>query len=396
MEDEEALLQGGTANPDVQVEVEDEIQDWRNLSKVKDTSLPKRGEKDYEPDGTDVQKRILQDSRDSMFDALAGPRGHVLKQHVRAVWIPSVRRALIEKPKGSFLQTCGIVDSSNKCWLTPEEFCYLAERGTVEPWFEDKDVPMSIQAVYACCFEDEDEIDEYHVYAYLKRHGFIVMRNDPARQTDQAAITQPSSSLLDFSVVRKLYGNFVRILTKSRIFTSINSWLTRIGLNSFSPFHPSHFQSTKYTNYTQIYNSIKLIPFYKIKDQQKSSEVPSSSPSPSITFDIWKPDPKFSKKSPPTPDFQVLVRNTNKYSFPTLSQLRSIFQGTNIKKGKDVEERQQQRRLKEGYRYVLIALIDYGIINFVKVSEADFGSENVWYVPSPKDSKPKHRKKFNK
>lgn len=31
--------------------------------------------------------------------------------------------------------------------------------------------------------------------------------------------------------------------------------------------------------------------------------------------------------------------------------------------------------------------MDNGLISFVKMSEADFGSENVWYTPSPQ-SKP--------
>lgn len=395
MEDEEVLLQGGSINPDVQVEIEDEIQDWRNLSKVKDTSLPKRGEKDYEPDGTDIQLKILQDSRDSMFAALAGNRGHVLKQHVKAVWIPSVRKALIEKPKGSFLQTCGVVDSNNKCWLSAEEFCYLAERGTVEPWFESKDVPMSIQAVYACCFENEDEIDEYHVYSYLKRHGFIVMRNDPTRYESKIENIKVNP-LVDLSIFKNLYNRIITLWTNSPIINKINTFLQNWGIQSFPSFHPSHFTSSKYINYTQIYNSIKLIPFHKVKDQQQQ-ETPSPSSKISLTFDIWKPDPKFSKKTPPPPDFQVIVKNTNKYNLPTLSQLREIFSNTQYKdKNKNFDEQQQQKRLKNGYRYILIAMIDYGIINFVKVSEADFGSEDVWYIPSAKDFKPKQRKKFNK
>jgi len=394
MEDEEALLQGGAANPDVQVEVEDEIQDWRNLSKVKDSSLPKRGEKDYEPDGTEVQQKVLQDSRDSMFDALSGARGHVIKQYVRAVWIPSVRRALIEKPKGSFLQTCGVVDSSNRCWLRPEEFCYLAERGTVEPWFEEKDIAMSIQAVYAACFVDEDEIDEYHVYSYLKRHGFIVMKHDETKEAhDVIRKDSLSLSLFNLNVIKNLYTNILQKITQSYLFQTLSSWSQRIGILSFPSFHPSHFTTSKYINYSQIYNSIKLIPFHKIKDQSHSEyQHEDSIP---ITFDVWKPDPKFSKKSPPTPHFQVIVRNTNKYNMPTLSQFREIFSKTKVQ-GQDQDESQQQKRLKNGYRYILLATIDYGIINFVKVSEADFGSEDVWFIPSANDHKPKQRKKFNK
>lgn len=393
MEDEESLLQG-VNNPDVQVEVEDEIQDWRNLSKVKDNALPKRGEKDYEPDGTDYQQQVLEDSRNSMYAALSGDRGHVIKQHVRAVWIPSVRRGLIEKPKGSFLQTCGVVDSQNKCWLRPEEFCYLAERGTIEPWFEGKDVAMSIQAVYACCFQDEDEIDEYHVYAYLKRHGFIVMRPDPSKGSEEQVI-RSNVNIVQVGMIRRLYSQVLSILTNSKIFKLINKWTTRLGIQSYPSFHPLHFFTTKYTNYSQIYNSIKLIPFHSPATPSESS-TPSTTTQPlEITFNIWKPSPQFRKTAPPPPNFQVLVRNTNKYSFPTLSQLRSLISRTNYL-GKDAPlDENQQRRLKNGYGYVLMAIVDYGIVNFVKVSEAGFGDENVWHVPQAgKNNVKKSGKKF--
>ena len=60
---------------------------------------------------------------------------------------------------------------------------------------------------------------------------------------------------------------------------------------------------------------------------------------------------------------------------------------------------QQTRRLKAGYRSFILAIMDNGLITFVKMSEADFGSENVWYsanTQSKLDRKwRKHKKNFS-
>ncbi|CCH43287.1 putative tRNA-splicing endonuclease subunit [Wickerhamomyces ciferrii] len=384
MEDEEALLTS-TANPDTQIEFEDEIQDWRNLTKIKDTSLPKRGEKDYEPDGTNLQNSVLEESRNSMFDALAGDRSHVVKQHVKAIWISSQKRGLITKPKGSFLQTCGVIDSENKCWLRPEEFCYLAERGSIEPWFEDKDLAMSIEACYAYCFDNDDEIDEYHVYSYLKRHGFIVMKNEEQRIIPKLQTISP---------MKRVYSQLLKWIN---YFTLPNLITNLFGHKPYPFFQNLNFTSKKFTSYSQIYNSIKLIPF-------RSHSTPSTQPQPQSsstqsklipTFNIWKPSPNFSKKSPPLPNFQILVQNVNKYKLPTLKQLHDLINSTNYQNKHHIDS-DQSKRLKNGYGFVLIATVDYGIINIVKLSEADFGNENVWYVPGPKPQNKKNNGKNNK
>lgn len=54
-------------------DIEDDIQDWNALNKLTKNSevIPKRGEKDFEPDGTSVQSSLLDDSRNAMYQALS-------------------------------------------------------------------------------------------------------------------------------------------------------------------------------------------------------------------------------------------------------------------------------------------------------------------------------------
>lgn len=390
MEDEEDMILGasavgtvGAVVADVEVDEEDEVQDWSNLTKTQnskaDHALPKRGEKDYEPDGTEVQNDQLKKSRDAMFDALEGPRGHVVKQNVRAIWMDSLNKGLIRKPKGSFLQTVGIVDKEQNCWLNAEEFVYLSERGTIEPWFEKKDLAMDLQSVYAQCFNNEDEIDEYQVYSHLKRHGYIVSRckNDVIEKFNRE---KPS-------LISQLISNFLN----SKIITLISSCLRKFNLVSYTPFHDLHFITSRYFNYSQIFNSLKLIP---ARISKNDSEI-----SLSITFNVWKPNPQFSKKNPPLPNFQMIVRNVNKYNLPTLTEINSVFDRTEIiTKTENNSKLSQMNKLKNGKESVILALIDYGVISFVKFSRGSFNEENMWYlggIPSEKDFK-KSNKKFTK
>ena len=176
---------------------EDELEkDWSEIIKLNKKNpqmiIPKRGEKDYEPDGTDIQELLLYKARKSMFEALSNSaRGTTIKNQVKAVYDFTKHKALVLNPKGSFLQTMGHVTHNGEYWLDFMEFLYLAERGTITPYclksnsiplnnnlsqHDDNDtnlLPLSIEDLYAF-FKTQREIDEFSVYAHLKRLGFIV------------------------------------------------------------------------------------------------------------------------------------------------------------------------------------------------------------------------------
>ena len=114
-------------------EDEDEItQDWSQLAKLAKKSLkstiPKRGEKEYGPDGTNVQENLLFNARKAMFETLFNSiRGSTLKNQVKAYYVKEKHEAVVLTPKGNFLQTVGKVDKLGKCWIHFIEFLYLAE-----------------------------------------------------------------------------------------------------------------------------------------------------------------------------------------------------------------------------------------------------------------------------
>lgn len=427
--------EGLNSRPDVvsnsDLEDDEIIQDWSQAAtlSIRSSTLPKSGEKDYEPDGTNTQELLLYRARKAMFETLShSPRGTVLKNQVKAYYDPEVHRALIFQPKGNFLQTMGKSQRDATVWLEFHEFLYLAERGTVTPFYMMKEIdwrihelPLSIEDLYLL-FKSRQELDHFFVYAHLKRLGFIVT---PCRsQIDSFYAPQERSNKLTFS------------LRDCHIFLH---W--RRSLHNMIFLNPWSFCVIKYISTPQIYQSLnQLVPFYRApkteQDLRSRGPMFRETSNLTISLNVWKPRADFKKKNPGLPDYQVVVYNKNdcEQHFPTYSDFRGIFNSLDYKfeflseidnwnwdehsyhdgklrseilantkpkdspkcgsekkpqkmrprkKNKSRSPRAMQKnRLKHGYRSFLLAVMDDGVISFVRISESDFGSENVWYTPN--------------
>ncbi|KAI9748415.1 MAG: tRNA-splicing endonuclease subunit sen54, partial [Candelina submexicana] len=201
-------------------DLSDETQDFRfltNLSHLSTPSqpptLPKRGLKDFEPNPTLHQTTTLAASRKAMHLALSHPRFHTPKNHILATYHPAKNLCYVRKPKGPHFRTIGRGEAGGGggVWLLPEESIWLCERGGLDVRWpssstdedcgeggegeggdegggleeeeednDDEGLPMSLQAVYACMLEEDEEsglsLERYTVYAGLKRSGYSVLR----------------------------------------------------------------------------------------------------------------------------------------------------------------------------------------------------------------------------
>ena len=113
-------------------EDEDQLQDWNSVLGGK--SLPKRGEKEFGPDGTETQSDNLSHARNAMYRALETPRGHYLKHKLEAIWMPDRQMAIITAAKGGYFKDLGRQTSFGHrqvIWLTGVEVTYLVERGSM-------------------------------------------------------------------------------------------------------------------------------------------------------------------------------------------------------------------------------------------------------------------------
>ncbi|CAR26005.1 ZYRO0A13332p [Zygosaccharomyces rouxii] len=437
--DEEQDIRLDTA-PDSDLEDDELIQDWSQAAQlsIRSSTLPKRGEKDYEPDGTNVQELLLYRARKAMFDTLSNSaRGSVVKNLVKAYYDPHEHKALVLRPKGNFLHTLGKMHRDGTVWLEFHEFVYLAERGSITPFYKmdgidwiNQELPLTIEDLYML-FKSQEELDTFFVFEHLKRLGFIVM---------------PTNNSLDSFFEPKVGKNSGQAL--SNTWNLLPEWRKTIHNTIF--YSPWKFWLNRYTSNPQIYQSLnQLIPSYRAprtEEELRRTRFGSMTKKPSafpISLNVWKPRTDFKKKSPGIPDFQVVIYNKNdpNQHFPTYHELQEIFQyldykfeflseiddkwdwddhsyhdgklrsqtvanvksknagvAADSKKSQKVKPKrkpkpksprvQQKIRLKNGFRSFLLAVMDDGMISFIKISETDFGSENVWYVPQLTTKKP--------
>ncbi|CAH2353236.1 tRNA-splicing endonuclease subunit Sen54p [[Candida] railenensis] len=331
----------------------DAIQDWKILTQ---DVVPKRGDKDFAPDGTLVQSQLLEDSRNAMYAALAVRRGHTIKQELVAIWYPERKEAYVPHLRGPYFKDIGRPSSSpsNKiqaAWLNPIETVYLCERGSVRIFlhndsyeryktrilqnyiqkeksqgqgnnFDDDDdeqfdfesnlVSLSLAHLYALAFShDSTLVGKYQVYSYLKRLGYLVLdfKDSTTRQLDEYhKLVENKANESSISIFQAL---------KSYTLSLFSSKVSNILL-----------AKRHYFTYKSIFRSLRLIPSYSTYDSLKKLKEPTEN---KLTpcFDVWKPTPQFSKKNPTQPDFQIVIANTNQSSFPSLSQIQELFNSSN-------------------------------------------------------------------
>ncbi|KAH0545579.1 hypothetical protein FGG08_000410 [Glutinoglossum americanum] len=356
-----------------EVDLSDETVDWRILgvfSKSDHPTIPRRGEKDFEPDGTNHQDRILTESRRAMHDALSLERIQPPKSHIKAIWYEELRRASVTKLRGHHFQTVGKQESSGNLWLLPEETLWLLERGTISCWWESG-LPMSLQGCYAACLSDESglTLERLQVFTNLKRMGYTVMR---APSWDSEGVECEGRTAIQQS------GLNMRVVG---LFRSIFSFT--FGPRVSSPSGPL-VESGLWRSYNGIYRRLALIPYHNpTLASLESVSSKSTDPPFRIAYNVWKPRPGFKKSSPGEPDFRVAVVNARETSVPTLTQVSALLESVPYDPPPPGMQRHSYMRLKHGYRNAILAVVDQGVTSYLRLGDAGFGLEKM-YGMAPK------------
>ncbi|KAI5948980.1 SEN54 [Candida theae] len=380
-------------------DIEDEVQDWKLLgARTSATSaIPKRGEKEFEPDGTAVQNQSLQESQKAMFDALSNERGHHIKHKLIGVWVPKLNQCLILQIRGNFFRDMGVAHGTIM-YLNIYETVYLVERGSLiaylsnkefEEWmggggaeFDIENKLWALDLEYLYCLTKVD-ISQYQVYSYLKRLGYILQTPSSTPAIEKANVCNATMDVSFWLLPRE--------------------W----GLIAYPVLHTCHFKTKSYFNYTSIYKAITL----------NNDKITTTTPKEQlqITYNIWRPTPSFAKKSPPPPDFQLVVIDSSKdTSYMTLSEIQHLQQQLQVKEAGSVNEKkppkkqprveskrqirakQQAERqskldksiqlrneywkrrdlgFKQGSSPVIVAVVNQGVMNFINLSTGDFSCE---------------------
>nr|POE72424.1 putative trna-splicing endonuclease subunit sen54 [Quercus suber] len=358
-------------------------------SSADDAKIPKRGEKDFEPHATALQSNTLAASRQAMHNALSYQRIHNPKGYTRATYHPETNMAYTISPKGPLFTKMGQVLSAvddplgndglrgQRVWLLPEEVLYMLERGSLDvrwPFTNDDEdeqgLPMSVQGGYAVFIGDEEEhggaltFERYSVYSGLRRMGYTVQR---AQSWDGPG---PPPGPRCYPPLR-----------------SRQTW--RVGFDHWlrSIFTPKPLEPVKdqiegplvspglYRDYLDIYRRLALIDFHD--PTSPASELLSTDPAFRVTFHVWKPgSPNFKKSAPGEPDFRIAVVDARRTTVPSLSQLSALLESTPY--APPPEKLPIYQKLKHGYNNIILAIVDQGVVSYLRLSDAAFGREKLY------------------
>ncbi|KAL4752041.1 hypothetical protein BDW72DRAFT_202620 [Aspergillus terricola var. indicus] len=373
--DEDAITNPSSGGAQADIDLSDETQDFRmlnNLSFVTDStelSLPKRGEKDFEPNPTLFQADILSASRQAMHNALAYPRLHHPRNSIIGVYapngpappaasktldtiaedIPAEKAApnsvgahvspdscvYVTNPKGQHFKSLGQADRWGRVWLLPEEALYLLERGSVDiRWpccavgagdednIEDSGIPMSLQAAYACLMGRGGlTMERFSVFTGLRRLGYAVIRAPGWIESEQekGAQSVTKSGTQQWPGLAGVFSRFLQWLRDTAPTTALGP-VAGLG------FHHNYGTNLPYA----------------------------------VVWHVYKPSTNFRKSAPPSPDFKIAVINARTTTtIPTLSQIGNLLESTPL--DPPHPNKQLYVRLKNGYRNVVLAVVDQGV-----------------------------------
>lgn len=277
-QDEYKITQNNSDDSDENDSAEDEVPDYRQLAsftnrKSKETYIPRRGEKEFEPSGLKIQQKALDESREAMFSAIDGVRQSSNKNISIGLWSNTHTRASIIIQRGTHFSSIGHpvrntparregnvekVASETRLELMPEEALYMVERGSLMcyeyEWSDNNDkmlklstndsavdervaglAPFSAQRAFDCCIgKDGLTLEKYTVYAQLKRLGYIVKR---AEQQQMNHFVQPG---LLSRICNALKGIMNAIISPMVSFVRLFSFRVTSLLGSHSCFLNPH------------------------------------------------------------------------------------------------------------------------------------------------------------
>ncbi|KZT09154.1 uncharacterized protein LAESUDRAFT_722880 [Laetiporus sulphureus 93-53] len=327
---------------------EDQGPDWTKILSlsVSRPVIPKRGEKDFEPSaagGSGLQRHVLDRARNAMFDALSAPRSISSKSISYAVWYPDIARAHVTLNRGihfasmghSVARTSPGEDVNKKVQkrleMLPEEAIYLVERGAMLCWkaselplastpgLEDVEgIPMTVEQAFAEMIGKEGlTLEEYQVFAYLKRLGYVVTRAKPPNADYPVPPPFDMRTNRSRSIFAVIYGLFSFAWQRfSRVFMHRGKW-----------WRPLLFSRWFHHNMDAA-STLKSSRFLS-KGHEASLHIRSATenvPSPyEIFFNLYKPSTPFKKTAPPQPDFSVVVVNARTTPMPSLTELTDLF-----------------------------------------------------------------------
>jgi tRNA-splicing endonuclease subunit Sen54 len=316
-----------------------------------------------------------------MHNVLSWTRVHNEKNRILAMYHPETNMAYVDKVKTQHFKHMGRA-KGGKEWLLPEEALFLIERGSLDCRWPvnrshdegdskiDDGAPMSLQSAYAAFLGFEGDVggkltlEMFIVYSGLKRSGYFVFRAG-CWDDDRGTLVMPGADALDAG--KSGTGYLSRFFAEIWRRISTPRHTVSKGNLSFGPLAKPGL----YRNYADIFRLLQIIPTHD-HAAPPQFELESDPTNPfRIHFDVYKSGTgSFKKSNRGPPDFRIAVINARETPTPTASQLNDLLATTPYDPAKPTD--QMYKKLKQGSRNVILAIVDNGIPSYLRVASADF------------------------
>ncbi|KXJ96439.1 hypothetical protein Micbo1qcDRAFT_191208 [Microdochium bolleyi] len=308
----------------------------------------------------------------------------------------------------------------SRMWLLPEEALYLVERGDLDLWWPyrplpemfppessvppagpdgeqqqpsipdvlgagtadyDLGLPLSLQAAYSLFIGSDGErgkvsLEKYQVYTNLRRTGYTVLR------ATSIPLPPKPPPVAHASIWQWLFS--LVSASSQRTHHLPDGPLVKPGL---------------YRSYRPIFEQQAIVQRHKPVYEPADTTGPPQDPF-RIHYHVWKASGTFTKARPPPPDFQIAVADTRTSSVPTLEELTALLESTPWDPpappppprdggagGGGMNVGFMYKRLKHGWRNAIVAVVDRGLISYVRLTEMAFGEELLYASFDDKNKK---------
>lgn len=123
---------------------------------------------------------------------------------------------------------------------------------------------------------------------------------------------------------------------------------------------------------------------------KSTDELDSNTVLINCTFDVWKPRSDFKKSAAGPPNFRIAVVDVRQQVLSVLEELDHLFRTVPPDPPSPSLGTQLHSKLKYGWKNVIVAVVDQGVISYLRIADAGFGKEKLYekVVRGKKGNKP--------
>jgi tRNA-splicing endonuclease subunit Sen54 len=255
---------------------------------------------------------------------------------------------------------------------------------------EASELPMSLQGAYASFIGKSGlTLERYIVYAGLRRLGYTVVRAPTWSDEDAGLNGQARLPPLPLEIAQRARPSNGILSNVSRLIHRLVQYLFEPDQSKACPSLGPLVAPGLYKNYNDIFRALSLIPYH---DPSTIPETAHPKPPFRIAYHVYKPSTPYRKSMPPPADFRIAVLDARATSVPTLDQIGALLDS--MLPDSLPKEKRLEQRLKHGKRNVILAVVDTGVVSYMRLSDAGFGGEKLFNEEKKKGGKgrPKGKK----